>query len=149
MSSGIYKIVNVITGKCYVGSAVNINKRFIKHKTELKYNKHHSPKLQNSYNKHGADNFVYEIIEECDKDKLIEREQNYIDLYDSYNNGYNSKPKADSFLGGSMSDEAKAKISIANKGKRPRLGHTNSKDHRDKISHSRKGHIVSKETRKK
>jgi len=57
--TGIYRIVNIVTGKVYVGSAININKRWSIHKLRLKENKHHSIKLQNSVNKHGIDNFLF------------------------------------------------------------------------------------------
>ena len=53
--SGIYKIQNKNTGKCYVGSAVNIDRRKKKHFLELRNGIHHSLKLQRSYNKHGID----------------------------------------------------------------------------------------------
>ena len=51
--------------------------------------------------------------------KLIEREQYYIDLCDSYNNGYNSTPKAGNSLGRKCSNETRNKISESNKGKHP------------------------------
>ena len=115
---GIYKITNIVTGKCYVGSAVDLKDRFRSHRSKLFLNKHHSPKLQNSYNKHGLDKFVYEIIEECPKGIIIEREQYYIDLYDSYNKGYNSRQKAESMLGFKFSEESKKKMSDSQKGKK-------------------------------
>jgi group I intron endonuclease len=99
MKSGIYKITNKITGKCYVGSAVNINKRWSAHKKMLERNTHHSKILQNSVNKHGYNNFIFEVIELCDREILIEREQHWIDVLDSYVNGYNQRPIADNNLG--------------------------------------------------
>ena len=36
MSGGIYKIVNTVNGKCYIGSAVNLDKRIYEHKYHLK-----------------------------------------------------------------------------------------------------------------
>jgi len=142
MKSGVYKIINLVNNKIYVGSAVNFEIRWRNHKSELKRYKHHSPKLQNSYNKHGIDNFKFEIIEECVKEKLIEREQYYIDLYDSYKNGYNCCPKADSNLGRRCSEETKIKIGKANKGR---------KMPKESIEKSRQAHIglkFSEETKK-
>lgn len=124
--TGIYKIVNLITEKVYVGSAVDIDKRWYNHKRLLSNNKNKLPKLQNSVNKHGIDNFIFEIVEECTKDILIEREQYWIDYFDSYKNGYNSRPIANS-----------------------NLGTVFSKEHREKISNSHKGKIVSEESKKK
>lgn len=106
--TGIYKITNIFNGKVYVGSALDVfNVRIPKHKRDLINLKHHSIKLQRSYDKYGIDNFKFELIEECKKEQLIEREQYYIDLYDSYKNGYNCNPKADSSMGRPVSKETK------------------------------------------
>jgi hypothetical protein len=78
MVSGIYKIVNLNNNKCYIGSSRNIKDRWRRHKKDLKNNCHHSIILQRSYNKHGKTKFSYEIIELCEVDKLLEREQHYI-----------------------------------------------------------------------
>jgi group I intron endonuclease len=115
--TGIYKIINKVTGKVYIGSAVDIDTRWYNHKRLLSNNKNKLPKLQNSVNKHGIDNFIFEIVEECTKGILIEREQYWIDYFDSYENGYNSRPIASSNLGMVYSKEHKKKISDAHKGK--------------------------------
>jgi len=118
--TGIYKIVNKINGKMYVGSASNFHDRWIKHTNLLNKNKHHSIKLQRAWNKYGFDNFNFEIIEICElfKDILIEREQHYIDLYDSFNNGYNCLPKAGSKIGFKITSETKEKLRQINLGKK-------------------------------
>jgi len=142
--TGIYKIVNIITGKVYVGSAININRRWSTHRMKLKENKHHSIKLQNSVNKHGINNFIFEVIEECYQNIMIEREQYWIDSLDSYNNGYNSNPKAGSSLGRTpwnkglkgvhkMSEETKQKMSEAKKGKQK------TEETKQKMSEAMKG----------
>lgn len=109
--TGIYKIINKVTGKVYIGSAVDIDKRWYNHKRDLNYNRHHSYKLQNSVNKHGIDNFIFEIIEECGKELLIEREQYWMDLLTSVVNGYNIAPTAGNCLGKIHSEESKKKMS--------------------------------------
>lgn len=114
---GIYKITNKVTNKIYVGSSINIENRWNQHKKYLSKGTHKLPKLQNSVNKHGFENFVFEVIEECKKELLIEREQYWIDTLDSYNKGYNSRPIANSNLGIKFSDEHKSKISNSHKGK--------------------------------
>lgn len=53
MKSGIYIITNIITHKSYIGSAVNINYRWAKHKHMLKQNNHHSKHLQIANSKRG------------------------------------------------------------------------------------------------
>jgi len=76
---GIYKIENVVDGKKYIGSSVNIEKRFIRHKCDLNRGKHHNIFLQRSYNLHGKNNFIFEIIEECTLEELKILEQKYLD----------------------------------------------------------------------
>ena len=47
-------------------------------------------KLYKAMQEYGLWNFSWEVLEECPKEKLNEREKYFIDLYDSYNYGYNS-----------------------------------------------------------
>jgi len=151
---GIYKIENKITGKKYIGSSKNIKNRLYQHKRLLEKGEHHSIKLQNTYNKYGKDNFIFEIIESLDDEiLLIEREQYWIDGLDTYNNGYNSRPIADSPLGTKCSEETKKKISEFHK-KRKRKPH--SEETKRKLSEHfkgkpspNKGKKLSEETKKK
>lgn len=64
--AGIYKIVNTATGACYVGQSQRLKKRIKEHFRLLRWNKHTNPKLQNAYNKYGADNFQAHIEAYCD-----------------------------------------------------------------------------------
>lgn len=96
MKSGIYKITNTVTNKFYIGSTKDIDKRWYDHKRELSLNIHINPKLQHSWNHHGQDKFLFEMIEEVGEDKLIEREQHYLDTLKPYerNVGYNISSSA-------------------------------------------------------
>lgn len=97
MSKGIYCIRNKVTSECYVGSSVNIEARWSIHKVKLNRKCHHSQKLQAAWNRYGQHNFYFEIIErifDSENKTLAEREQHWIDKYDSYKNGYNSTPIA-------------------------------------------------------
>lgn len=76
--SGIYKIVNKINGKYYLGSAKHIKNRWKRHRYELRHNKHHSTHLQRAWNKYGESNFAFVIIEECDN--VQEREQELLNV---------------------------------------------------------------------
>lgn len=61
----IYKILNKINGNCYVGSTAREYKyRKTVHFSNLKLQKHHSPHLQNAYDKYGKDAFEFQVIEE-------------------------------------------------------------------------------------
>lgn len=71
---GIYKIQNKITKDCYVGSTkTSFFKRWYNHRLYLNKNKHHCQHLQNSWNKHGAANFSFEILEILKTDKDIHK----------------------------------------------------------------------------
>ena len=87
---GIYRIRNLINGKCYYGSSKNINKRWYRHKYDLRNNKHGNILLQRAWNKNGENNFIFEIIEECLLDELLIIEQKYLDLKPEYNIGKTS-----------------------------------------------------------
>ena len=81
---GIYKISNITNGHCCVGQSIDIRKRWIAHKnSSLDY------PLYKAFKKYGIENFVFEILEECKKQELDEKEEYYIKTFDSYNNGYN------------------------------------------------------------
>ena len=75
---GIYKIENIKNGKKYIGSSVNIEKRFNRHISDLKNNKHINIILQRSFNKHDINDFIFECIEICEKENLREIEQGYL-----------------------------------------------------------------------
>lgn len=77
--SGIYCLINIVNNKRYIGSSKNMRRRMWCHRACLRHNKHENPYLQNSWNKYGESNFDYYILEKCDEDKLLEREQWYID----------------------------------------------------------------------
>ena len=93
--SGIYMILNTYNNKCYIGSTKNFSKRKYEHFNTLSKNKHHSSHLQKAYNKYGREKFVFVVLEECEVDKLIEREIFWIKLKNSINSdyGYNMAAK--------------------------------------------------------
>lgn len=111
MTIGIYRIVNKITGKCYVGQSQNIELRWKQHIYAWRRGDARCKKLFHSYQKHGEDAFVCEIVEVCSIEELDAREQAWIDLLDSFHGGYNSRGLADSNRGIVLSDETKQKMS--------------------------------------
>lgn len=148
MGSGIYKILNTVNGKFYIGSAIKFYDRFHIHKSHLNNNKHHSRHLQRAYNKYGSDAFefhIIEIIKDATKEKLLEREQYYLDILKPH---YNIRLIADSNLGIKRSDETKKKQSLLKLGKvGPRLGAVVSQETRDKISKTLFGRKHTEETK--
>jgi group I intron endonuclease len=126
MNIGVYKIVNKVTGDFYIGSSVNLNKRFNNHKHFLANQRHHNIILQNVFNKYGLDNLSFEIIEIVEnKTNLIKREQYYID---TLNPKYNICLKAESPLGTKRTKKSKHKMSKA------AMGRKHSKETKQKIS---------------
>lgn len=84
--SGIYQIRCLASGKRYIGSSARIAKRWYEHRRDLSLGDHRSPRLQKAWLKHGENSFVFELIEECAKEVLFEREQFHIDaLKPDYN----------------------------------------------------------------
>jgi group I intron endonuclease len=59
---GIYTITNLLDGKYYVGSSLDLTKRLISHRTKLKNNNHINKYLQNAWNKYGEANFKFEVV---------------------------------------------------------------------------------------
>ena len=79
--SGVYKITNRNNDKVYLGSTGEFKRRSTQHLSSLKKNKHQNRHLQASFNKHGADAFLFEVVEVLSGDKTSRttREQSYID----------------------------------------------------------------------
>lgn len=73
---GIYLIKNNLNNNCYVGQSVDIKRRFNEHKSRKPIGKY--DELHKDIQSLGADNFSLEILEECDYEKLLERERYYI-----------------------------------------------------------------------
>ena len=89
IKSGIYCIENKINHNKYIGQSKNIYQRFNSHKSELRGNKHKNEHLQAAWNKYGENAFNFYIIKEVPFDQLDFYERYYIDLFDTYKNGYN------------------------------------------------------------
>lgn len=88
---GIYKITNIKTKECYIGQAVNIKDRWVEHvKCGLGIDTPSGNKLYKAMSDYGLWNFSFEVLEECTREQLNEKEKYYISLYNSYEFGYNS-----------------------------------------------------------
>lgn len=130
VKSGIYQIENRVNGKRYIGSAVNIRKRWSRHLCDLRHKKHCNPHLQSAFDKYGKTAFMFTILEHTESERLIEREQHY---FDTLNPEYNIAPTAGNSLGRSCSLESRLKFSAA------RMGHPVTEETRRKISKAMSG----------
>ena len=152
---GIYKIININTGKFYLGGSVNIYSRWRLHLHELRKNDHPNARLQNTFNKHGESAFTFTIIELCEPENLTTREQFYLDTIKPYINGYNiAMGAARVMIGFKHSKESIAKMSKSqlelNKRFPNRLkGKVISQETRDKISKTLTGFRHSEESKRK
>ena len=141
--SGIYAITNTVNGKKYIGSASNLKSRWSRHRSGLNLGTHNSIKLQNSWNQHGADCFVFEVVEfVSSKSDLLSREQLWIDKFSSATcDGYNVMPRAGSSLGYKYPPAFGAAISARKKGIKF------SEEHKAKLSAWQVGKKESSETK--
>ena len=159
MSSGIYRIMCVPTGRLYIGSAISLQSRWRVHLHGLRQNKHHSITLQRAFNKYGESAFAFEVIELVLPPFLIAREQHYLDTLQPFGSkGFNTDRIAGSRYGSTVSPEAREKLRLANLGRKDSeetirkraesgKGRTHSKETRAKISTLKMGHTVSDEAR--
>ena len=88
---GIYKITNLLTEQCYIGQSVNISDRWKQHcKCGLGIEASATNILYNSMQQDEIWNFTFELLEECPKELLNEKERFWINMYQSNMFGYNS-----------------------------------------------------------
>lgn len=143
---GIYKIVNLINGKVYIGQTKeSFQRRFWLHRWKLRNDSHDNTHLQRSWNKYGEDKFSFEIVEVLNEDtveSIDEKEIKWIQRYKSKTGVYNIQPggqpkqlhqyvsseqrkrtgelNRQRMLGSKLSEETKKKMSETKKGKRIR-----------------------------
>lgn len=123
-NSVVYKIVNIVTKDCYIGSTINFVDREWWHKRDLNRNVHHSPILQNAWNKYGGTKFVFKVVSFVpDKTNLIRLEQYWIDKLKPK---YNCSPTAGSPLGVKHTEQSRINMSKAHLGKSVKAMHQNN-----------------------
>lgn len=87
---GVYKITNNLDKKSYIGISVNIEKRWNAHKNPYNWSREANKILYRAFVKYGIQNFSFTVLEECSVEELEEKEKYYIEMYDTYKNGYNA-----------------------------------------------------------
>lgn len=163
VSSGIYRIRNLVNNNRYIGSSTKIKSRLAEHRRMLRGNKHDNHHLQFAWNKYGEEAFAFEILEMCCKEDLLIREQFYLPEDKTYRSlkvagFYNQCPVAGNTLGIEREphpDSTKKKISKRARGNKYSLGTVRSPEQKTKMSERLKGNLNwrgkkhSEETKKK
>ena len=169
----VYQIFNLKTCAFYVGSTVQLSKRWRTHRRKLNAGKHHCPHLQNAWNKYGVESFelrVVQIVE--DFSVLMDEEQKWLDKYHGQESCYNYAKYVDSSargikfmpehkkaiseglknyyknnpspaLGVPMSEETKQKLSAA------KIGVKKTEEHKEKLRQANLGKKATVETKQK
>lgn len=127
----IYGILNKLSGKYYIGSAINFSRRKRQHLKMLKEKNHHSYLLQKDWKENLFEFIILENVKE--KENLIQREQWWIDNTQSF---YNICKIASSSLGIKRTKETKEKVRQANLG----LKHPDWRNKIKSISQGGKNH---------
>lgn len=136
---GIYKITNLLNGKCYIGQSKDIEVRWKNHIWRYKYKERDNLFLYQAMRKHGIENFSFEVLQECDEEELNDLEIKYIAQYQSFPNGYNMTAGGNGHLGRPMTPEGKEALRKAN------TGRPCSEETRRRISEAQKGKIIPEE----
>lgn len=147
-SSGIYQIRSRINGKRYIGSAVNLIRRKYEHFESLNKGMHYNLYLQRHVNKYGIKDLIFGMVESCSKEKLIEREQYYINTLIPE---FNLCKKAYSTLGikHPHSEDTKQRLRLTSTGNQNNLGRHPSEKVKQKISESVKKTMSNPEVKAK
>ena len=140
---GIYKIENSENGKFYIGSSDDIHRRFGRHISDLRRNKHDNAHLQNAWNKYGEKSFDFEVVRVCSMKDVLLEEQRDLDVCVGRPECYNIRESAECPVapGSKRPDWVKEKISATQKGK-PRW----TEEQKKQMSIDRKGRRHKPET---
>lgn len=126
---GIYGIFCLPTGKCYIGSSVNIYARCREHRWRLERGGHHSILFQRAWQKHGKESFRAVVLEQCEQKILPSAEQKWFETFQSFNPQYGFNVLSDSDIGEAL------------------RGRPLSRIHRERLSQAGRGKHKSLETR--
>jgi len=140
----IYKVLNKITDKVYIGQTINtLQTRKVAHVNDS-LAKRDNLVFHNTIRKHGIDNFTWEIIEYCDsKEELDEMEFHYIKQYNSLlPKGYNMTSGGGGMLDYQITEEHRKNLSESHK------GYIHTAEQRRKIGESLKGRKHTNDTKK-
>lgn len=132
---GIYVVTHIESGRKYIGKSANIRQRWHDHVRECHdYNN----KFYNALAKYGKAAFTWEVLEECPRELLNEREKLLIAALDTIKNGFNCTSGGDGIIAGfKHSSEERAAKSARQRGK------PHSAEHNRRVSEALTGRQVS------
>lgn len=119
--TGVYCILCLKNNKRYVGSTgTEFNKRWYEHRRDLRIGDHCNSLLRDAWARYGEASFLFLVLEFCDPVEKIDREQWFIDLFESANPeyGFNIAPNAASSLGCKMPIGTGEKIAAKTRGRK-------------------------------
>ena len=88
--SGVYKITHLSDKKSYIGRSVSVRQRLTQHiKSSLGLGTIADQQVHHAMRQEGLENFMFELLEECEREKLAEREKYYIEKFQANKWGYN------------------------------------------------------------
>lgn len=93
MTCGIYRLIFEGTNKCYIGQSINIEKRYLEHLRSFELGTA-SKKMLLAYSAYGKPSLDI-LLDNIDKQELNSLENEAIEIFDSYHNGFNSVENAD------------------------------------------------------
>lgn len=88
---GVYKIENTITGDFYIGSSIDVKRRWREHKRPSVWNRYSKHPLYSDMQKYGVDKFDFQILAEVEIEQLKETEQEFIEMLKPTYNNINAK----------------------------------------------------------
>lgn len=115
---GVYSIACTANGMQYIGSAVDVRRRWGNHRWALRHDRHGNPALQADWNQYGEGAFEFKMLADV-PDEGIRRaiEQSYIDCVLGDARAYNRSPSSLNNRGHKYTDKQRATLSVALKGK--------------------------------
>lgn len=89
--SGVYKITNIETNDCYIGSSVDVKRRWSEHRRHSTWKRCPNNKLYDDIQKYGLDKFQFQILKIVEQKYLKEIEQEFIETLNPVYNNYRAK----------------------------------------------------------
>ena len=156
---GVYMIMNIVTKKRYVGSTINVYKRYYRHRQVWREQINDNIRMLEDAKKYGVESFVIGVIEYCEKEYLLQKEQLYFEKYkpeynvwkwvfNAKNRAY-TKEQIESFKGHKGPKDLKKFSEALKEAWKKRKAKFSAEELSKKMAEARRGIKHSEETKKK